>query len=506
MQTRDLATIVKLLQILNRIAAKLENTEKADDYYNAVLKRYGLYVAAMLLPCCSSEVVLQCLKTYKVEVTSRQLLRLVKRYPEQTEELLAALKQHAKTPLGAKYEIVFEHIAKTDLNLYLKLAEKYNASVRLGWRASDKIIKAGRSAVIASDTLHKKQIFKSLRDNYVDFYANTFPKELSEFPDNWSQLYDAISHVASNARKADLVLRGFQKAYGCSIFEHPECVTLELLEILPGEARDKFVETTDRPKKVSEEQWWTYMTTSKSLPLLEAKLRTASDLNSRTTLIECFAETCRINDDKLALARLCALVVEKYRNDDVSVRFTLLRELRYKFDLEKLGDAHWKAILEVIRIYKANEESIPYHNDLLEKHMHYCMLNGFPVEEPLFELIQLNQTFFYNYLISENPALNKRLLLMLLDLSPGEIHGLLNETPIEGIMKMQECICDDGCRTSFFKAVAQAIIRWNYNHPRDVIDIFACVKDKMGLLRETTYNHCRMSGKFCCCISKGYSC
>lgn len=237
-----------ILQIINKLTGYLD-AEKGKEYYNAILNKYGLYTASKMLLCCDAEFILTCLRTYRVEITSRQLLQMVQKYPDYAQHFLAALNRYqAVKPFASKYQLVFTYIAKRDLKLYLKLVCKYDLSdEHLGWRATARTIKTNKQVVIEEDgkichLLHRKQTIKSLRGEFVDFYANKFPKRMSNF--DWSRLGGMISSVRSNAQKAALVSRAFEKAYGCPILDYPQLVSLELLELLPAEMRDNFVKTT----------------------------------------------------------------------------------------------------------------------------------------------------------------------------------------------------------------------------------------------------------------------
>lgn len=235
------------LKVLNKMGVHLKNEEKVDDYFNAVLKKYGLYVASRLLPACSSAIILKYLKLYKIEITARNLLFISYRHLELIEDIFDALNMHQSSiPLADKYKIVFKHIAKKNPHLFLKLAEKYKVSLCLGWRLTDKFVQTEKENVINNpkkflDLCHKRQIVKTLKDDFRFFYANLFPESMSDFETNSNELYSLISHLSSDAQKVTLLVSTFMRIYGCSIWDHPKFVTLQLLELLPADERNTWV-------------------------------------------------------------------------------------------------------------------------------------------------------------------------------------------------------------------------------------------------------------------------
>lgn len=423
---------------------------------------------------------------------------MVKTYPNQTEDLFAALNLHQTASLGSKYEFVFYYIARTNISLYLKLAEKYNISERLGWRATDRIIKTDKQAVLEGkgkfcDLLHDKQIVRSLRNDYINYYVKRFPDHLGEFESSWSRLYNMISHLSSKTQKANLVLGAFEKAYGCSILDHPQLVMLELLELLPANTREAFVTTAgklkatvffifqlinilDKPSTIPEEKWWSYMTTQNSVPLLKKKLCTASDLKYRTDIIEYLLDTCKINDDIAALAELCSYIVAQHRNDHISLRSAFLRLLKSNFDLLKLQDEHWNPITALMLIYKLNKEYLPGGCEFLEKYIRYRLLRGLPVKDQLLDIIRQDTYSFDQYLLCNEPTFGKQLLVMLPHIKP-------------------ESCADD--MPAYLATVMKAIIRWNIKHPKDKVDILPYMKmDEFNLAKEISSRFYNVEGKF----------
>lgn len=234
-------------------------------------------------------------------------------------------------------------------------------------------------------------------------------------------------------------------------------------------------DVSGKPEGVAQERWWSYMSTTHSVPLLKNRLRAASDVSFRKELLGYLVDTCKINDDKKALAMLCGYVLAKHRNDDMNMQFEFVRKITTSFNLSEFQDENWKRLVELVRNCKLQASCVAYVFNLYVEYIHYRLLRGLPVEEQLLELAGTPHTLCVR-IAQMMPKFEKQLLLSLPELRPKHYeYGM----------------------PYYFTTIVQGFIGWNNRHPEDKIDVLPYVKmDEFNLRKQICSTFYAVEGKF----------
>ncbi|KAK4887677.1 hypothetical protein RN001_003948 [Aquatica leii] len=442
------------VKLINKLSVCVKDEKQGDALFAAIEKKYGFYLATKLLPCCSSDLILQCLLSLKFELTPRQLLQIVKKHPHLTEQILKSFSQYtdAKT-LSEKYKIVFGHLLRNDLPLFLKLQE-YQSSVRIGWRSTHKVVTdnkdiVARNVITFYKLLHAKQITKSFTTDFSKFYLNMFPPSLSHFKKNVTYYVDLLKHHPRSA-KLNLLLSAFQETYGGDFFTY-RCVHKSILELMSIDERESWMNSHAKPDYVSEEVWICLMKTEKSIPALKERISSNSNIKERAELVGCLIETCRINNDEEALLDVSKYVLNKHRNDNSAVLLSFLTTLKDCYDLNNLSNAVWKSIIDFLNHFMLRDEVTYQHNEWILSYIDYLIVqNQLGKEEfvSLLKKVTINGPLYWY--MTQNQTQKMYLVTLgdvLLDVHYKE------ELKDRSVQFLQD------------------VLMWNHKHPKDQISL-----------------------------------
>lgn len=449
------------LKLLNKLSY-LKNTQRADEFFEAIKETYGVYLASKLLPACSGDLIMRHIEANRTEITPRQLLVIIKKYPALTESIFEKLTEHnGKIRVGDKYKYVFVYLVQNDSALFLKLKEKYNPSFNLGSRATKKFIGKNKLEIIKNaqeyqKLLKEKRIGRSLKAEFKDFYCNYFPKSISQLEERLEDYLSSplLDHLLSDAKKLDLVLKTFQVVQGYELWDYPDFITPEVIEMMSVEDRENWMQTRSRPKEISEETWISFMKTDKSIPLLKKKISFTSNIKERTKLVISLVKTCKINQDNKALLDVCEYMVSQHRNDHIRVRRQFLTVLTDSFNLKKLELEHWKCINQFMHLLSVTGHLSEESPRITKAYIYYCLEKNLPIEERY--IVYLIKSYNGWDICKNNLKFEKRYLIMLGNFLP------LCFKDNDSNEELENCYID----------YLNNIVNWNRRHPNDNISLF----------------------------------
>lgn len=443
------------VKLLNKLSLHLKDFELAEQVFNNVRVKYGSYLASKLLPACGRNFILKVINDGRSKLTAKQVLIIIKKYPDMSSSIFEALSAHMKTNIvESVYHKVFIYLSKNHQEEFLNLFNKYNPSLRLGWRATHKLICKKKEIVIknAEDIyqyLHKKQLFKSLKMDFSNFYIKLFPSSVEQFPHKFRFLYSFLVTLKSEEEKLKLLEESFKKNYGNNLLENMNCLNnTDLLDILPV---NRLEEIKQKPPLISEDKWNCYSKIEKSIPFLKKRISLCSDIKSRDDLVGNLVLTCKINRDKQALLDVFKYVVNRQRNDHWSIRHNFLTTVKNLFKLKELDEEHWVYINELLEIIEVNNETYYYYNGFLSSFILYKLLNGQDIREIL---LKYTKRCNGNYNIFRfNSVFERQCLLLIGQLLPAIF---IDEYTLK-------------CRYIDF---LKCLVDWNTRHPKDEICLF----------------------------------
>ncbi|KAF2898958.1 hypothetical protein ILUMI_07219 [Ignelater luminosus] len=412
------------LKLLNILGLYLKDANIAEEFFEIVKQNYGIHLATKLLVACSANVIMKTIEMYKIEITPRQLLIIIKRYPDITEKIFEKL--NSANIIATKYKYVFEYLARNDSRLFLRLKEKYKPILCLGSKSTNKFILKEKESFLKYPRkycgfLKKRRISKCVVNDFDEFYVNFFPKSLDNFDKYLDDYLYLLKHFKSNEEKLNYLLKTFKKVNGSELWEYPIFIKPKLIEMMSPDDRMIWMEKYTRPEHISEEEWISFMRIEKSLPLLKERISSASKRKARI-IVGFLIKTCKLNnEDNISLLEVLKYFIKEHRNNHIDVKQSFMHMLDKHFDFRKFGNEHWKIINELIPLATANNELL-FHISFREKYIHYCFENGLPIIEP--EWYRKDSCRFG--ICKDNPEYEKKFLMISLEIIP-KVHKDKNE-------------------------------------------------------------------------------
>lgn len=442
------------LKILNKISLLSRTTQQVDLLFNMVYEKYHFYVASKLLPSCSIDLMKRYLKEIRFEVTPKQLLKIAKAHPKELEEIFDILEQHnPKLSVSCKYKIVFVYLLQTDINLFLKLYEKYQPHLEAGWRVTDRLISTKKSIFLENQKqlykiLHKKQVLKSIKSDFEHFFINFLPKSMNQFHSNL-YLYVTLLDKLQDSMKFKMLSKCFNKKYESDLLDE-ENIRAGILELMLTTEREDWMKVTPKPKYITIDSWICLMKTDESIPVFKKKISLTADIGDRSQLIGCMVESCRINQDTRALTEVCRYVFTKHRYDHSSVLLSFLNNLKNCFKIKFFDEEQWKYIMRIVQGI-SNRTDVMAHSyyTWYEQYLIFLCTNNLPMEDTVKELVK--KSMFSPKSISINNPKAYKTFLLNFGLAIGNID-------VEADVYTNICMSHIDC-----------VVLWNRKHPTDLI-------------------------------------
>lgn len=460
------------LKLLNRLTLNIDDPVKGDEFFHSIKECYGLYLACKLLPSCSRDLILQTLEIGKVELTPKQLQLSIEKNPSITSSLIEKLCDSGVN-LGEKYEYVFRRLMQTDPEILIKFDERCNQRFRLGKRATRHfLINHGQFFVKHSHKLYKlldaNEIGRCLRNDFRTIFSDVFPKSVNDLRDNFDEYLSLLNVLPTNEEKLDILFSTFRLRYGGELLAHSDFIVPKVFEWMSPDFKQNWLRTHEKPTEVSEEQWISFMNIEESITLLKKKLSCASIIKDREKLIVALVQTCKVNNDFVALADICEYVMGRHRNDHIKVKTAFLNTLHDSFKLKELKEEHWKHLKQFIQVCCVGYLS----NFVTEKFIialaYFNLKNDLPITEPLKLYVKISYGR-YN-ILHFNPEYEKRCL--------NEFYEII---PL--------CFQNDDLKYNYVEFL-RCICNWNKRHPRDRMSIFSyksAINKLTIMLEETDY-------------------
>ncbi|KAF5303596.1 hypothetical protein FQR65_LT08197 [Abscondita terminalis] len=325
------------LKLLNKLPLYLDSA-KGNSVFNAVLDRYGFYLASKLIPACSTEVILNSLKDVRWKPTTHQLMQIVTKNPDLQSEIITFV---IDGKLENCHKAVLNRLGKSHPEIILNVYKNKQPEQRLGRRITRKFLKNNINDIIQNpnqyyNCLHKKLMVRSLGNQFATAYLNMFPTNMDKFRLCHSEIIEILQNLPPKNRDVRYLVDAFSKRYGKNFWDYSEYVTPIVLEMVPTEEREQVLKAEFKGS-MSEDQWMCYYPTEKSIPYLKKRITVTSDIKARAELMELLVETCKLNRDKVTLTRICHYMNSKHRNDHYSayIRFRLNKNLSIEDELRE---------------------------------------------------------------------------------------------------------------------------------------------------------------------------
>ncbi|KAF5303591.1 hypothetical protein FQR65_LT08192 [Abscondita terminalis] len=430
---------ISKMKLLNKMCLFMEKSSKCDEYFWSIKEAYGKYMALKLLPACSETLIFNIMEDDKVELTPKQLLLIIKRNPSRTDEIFEILESYDRhVDIAQKYEYVLKHLMKTDVSVFMRLNKKYTATFKLGSRSTRKFVTNNKVICLSnSEKLHGllkgSQIAKSLNKEFSKFYSNIFPKSLEKLKDNFDYFTSLLLKGCKTIDKLELLLDTFKSHYGEDLLEHHEFMVFKLFEWMPSDFKDRWLENHEKPNKIPQETWISFMGIKKSIPLLKERILMSSNVIERARLVEALVSTCKINKDEMLLKRR-----------------SFLTSTNSNFNLKQLQERHWKHLTVLIHYVIMNDHCHWLSKVYFASYISMCFEKQIPCIDYLKVWVQHSEDVYE--LFSFNLKYQKRYYEMIADVLP-------------------LCFSNEQLKTQRLIYIWH-IASWDSTHPRKRISLF----------------------------------
>lgn len=390
-----------------RIIAKLATYgTKLDKLYDEIYNRYGLYVASKLLVGCSESKIRSVLEKGEVKLSHRDLKLLYTKDP-------ILFLEYSKQYNRCIDESVFNFIVRRDNAVFFEIL-----GAKIGKRLTRKFLKTHKNKLITcaktfDKAIHLRTVYKTLnQEDFKQFFFNCFPKDIENLRFGLSDIRNLVK-----TKYYRFLFEGVEKVYNKSLYDFPDVVDENLMDIMDLEERQKWI-SIKKQNGTPEADLIKYMKTSDSIPLIKRKIDVTSTITTREELLCLLVTTCRINQDFDALAEVIEYVSNRHRNDNESTLRNFLYELERSFELEKLGERHWNSIIKISNILDSRGHKSYFGYDFSLKYVEFLFANNKLTDERILFLLKLSEGLNnWEYKLTDK-KLKKVLLLKMIEFLP----------------------------------------------------------------------------------------
>ncbi|XP_063916238.1 uncharacterized protein LOC135132181 [Zophobas morio] len=366
------------LKILKKLPVE---EEVADQFFDAVCKRYGTFVATVLLPKCSSLKIKDTIKRYPVKLSVAQLKSIFNKDPDLICVYVEERTKIEGTSAFINNNPILTYIAQKNPKLFTDLYDEYSFSTTLGRRTTKGVVSSQKDTVV-----HNKEDYLKILNNgvMVRKIGSEIKDILFENYPSSNQLYwnSLIRHYPKH-QQFDIFETTYNSLHCHKFAEDINAVSEDMLKMMPN-AQEREKLALLKMELECEKNYLKYVTSNYCLKELMNKINHLTT-SERAKYIELATDCCCLNKDMTLLEKLCELVCVRCKNDDASIRRDFLNKLSsYKCILEMLDEKHWKYIIEIMVTEKAKNRWIHGENDIMLNAIKYLVKN----DKSLKELIQ----------------------------------------------------------------------------------------------------------------------
>ena len=380
------------LELIKTLASCLViEPTKADEFFGSFVDFYGLEQALPLIVACSEDYIFNAILKCRINLPSRLLGVLYRRYPQLVVRYLQLgndsnetnkedRKQHTISLVD--YEAFLPVLVKNHTHVYVELYEKgcpWPRSTYLGNTRAHYFLKNAMDAVIQKPKVFLEHLPLKLVSNklskqqFETMFENFFPDNESEFRDYI--LYCYLDYYPKE-EKVNLMREKYKKRYNKELeAENIKC--FHLYQLLTADEKEKVGYQIIKPYLNTPDYYdhLYYLPPKKAIPLLKEQM--FKPWNKREIYLCFMIQSCAIyNSMEDLLVFLCYYNV-RHKNEPSLVLNHIVHELIIMFDLEILPLSHWIVLREILqRSYvRGDLFSAPanVYANLFEKALHFYL-------------------------------------------------------------------------------------------------------------------------------------
>lgn len=381
------------MKIINGLIKYNKDEEFGKELYKEYTEKYGLVAAKQLLPLCPVNVVEDVVINKEINLPIPTVRKVI------GKDLKIAKHFFKNIAYRNKYEL--RYIARTNLPLLIEILRncKMHKLFSFGSSTTHRLTRSYKDYILQSsssleflNSLKVKRVYVDLKEEYEQLIYNLIVSK------RYGTAFDTFKTVLSplpKQKQREIYLKALKLATNRDWEDNPGFIDhFFFIQACDNVERDKYAEIMYN--KTKQDDWIKYMSTEKSIPLYKKKLSTISRSICISFYIDMLIETCKINDDKIALLDVLKYAIKRLRNIkelECLIGYTLLHE----FNLYELSEEHWKYINELEHLFKMNNIYFAKEADITHEQIIFCLKNDKSIAELLGKLHTKRISIEYNY-------------------------------------------------------------------------------------------------------------
>ena len=353
------------LELIKTLASCLvTEPKKADEFFGSFADFYGLEQALPLIVACSEEYIFDAILNRRINLPSRLLGVLYRRYPnlvirylqlgnDSNETNKEDRKQH--TISLNDYRAFLPVLVKNHTHVYVELYSKsvsWRRSTNLGNTRAEFFLKNAADALIRKPTVFLELLPLKLVTNklstqqFETMYENLFPDHANEFI--LDSMLDYLKYYPEE-KKLSLIREKYRKNYNKELLEVQNIDSFKLYKLLRADEKEEMGRKMIEPYLNTPDYYdhLCYLPPKEAIPLLKERISKLSD--KRIQYIKKMIESCAIYDSEDDLRDLLCYYNVRHKNEQANVLHEFFDKLMSSFDLKTLPRSHWSVLREILQ-------------------------------------------------------------------------------------------------------------------------------------------------------------
>ncbi|XP_063916224.1 uncharacterized protein LOC135132170 isoform X2 [Zophobas morio] len=442
-----------------KLLKKLPLDEKiADEVFTAVQKKYGTFLAAIILQKCTTEKIHETLINNAVKLTYKQLQAIHKKNPNL---IYVYIEERTKNEGGSKFlhqHSFLTYIAQKDPEMFANLLNKYKFEGMLGRRTTKRYTKLQENHILGK----LETYFKILN---TSMFVRKFGAELQHIffkkNEETDELLwvDLLKHYPRN-RQFSIYKTMHNLTYNQKFGENVDAIPEDILKIIPDQTERERIAQLKLAKEENQ-NYLKYVTPENCLQEFMEKVNHMA-ISERAKYIAIVTECCILNKDLDNLLKVLELLCDRFKNDDKKIRDSFFYLIDGNKILDTFTEQHWDMLLEIISISNARGEWVYDECRLRMQHLKFMLMEKKGcVRNTILKCIKWTdpELIHYDNHINENPTVYKIILKELVEIGLPK-----SNTTIDNNSARYDCFLAHMCKT-FNKRYPKMNVSI-YGHPR----------------------------------------
>ncbi|XP_063916631.1 uncharacterized protein LOC135132458 [Zophobas morio] len=439
-----------------KLLKKLPLDEKlADDVFTAVQKKYGTFLATIILQKCTTEKIHETLINNAVKLTYKQLQAIHKKNPNL---IYVYIEERTKNEGGSKFlhqNSFLTYIAQKDPEMFADLLNKYKFEGMLGRRTTKRYIELQENHILGK----LETYFKILN---TSIFVRKFGAELQHIffkkNEETDELLwvDLLKHYPRN-RQFSIYKTMHNLTYNQKFGENVDAIPEDILKIIPDQTERERIAQLKLAKEENQ-NYLKYVTPENCLQEFMEKVNHI-DVSERAKYIEIITECCILNKDLGNLLKVLQLLCGRFKNDDTKIRDSFFYLIGGNKILDTFTEQHWDKLLEVISISNARDDWVHKECRLRMHHLKFMLKEKKDcVMDVILKCKRWAELIYYGGPMNENPTIYNMVLKELVKI------GFPKPNITEKYSARYDCVLAHLCKI-YNKRYPENIVNI-YGHPR----------------------------------------